>query len=672
MKKNFGRTIRILLALSTSGGAVLVIAGLLGLLIKSENYQIVTILLGVLIFVSSLVVFVRRGNSENEYMRIISEGDKVSSGNVLRFFPLPICILHIAGDILWYNDKMTELVGINDLYGHKLEKVIPSIKWTNVIKSGKIDRTVSHNGKQYRVLGQITEAAMRDDDDTDKYTVYMYFIDRTKESEIKRKYFEERYDVALISIDNYDYVLQKTEDSEGQDLLYKTNQFINAWVRESGGILKKIDRDKYFALFEHKYLDSYIDKKFDLLTNVRQLSEDMKVPFSITVGIGTGGTIPENEGGARSALDLAIGRGGDMVAVKEPSQYRFYASKMKEYDKSTKAKARAGAMAIKNFIKSVDSVIIMGHNNADFDSFGAAMGLQRAVRALDKKPYIVCENMAAVDKLYSRVQRESEYSGMLIDVERALEIADERCLVIVVDTHRPGLVPSLELIGKTDKVVLIDHHRRSTDFIGSVSLSHHEPFASSTCEMVTELLQYMGVGDVLNHLEIQSLYMGILMDTKNFIVKTGVRTFEAASYLRRHGLDTVSAKQMFTVGKDEYDERASIVEAMERVHFKFGISICRKQYDNIRVIASQAADDMMNIDDISASFVIYPGDECICISGRSLGDINVQEILEKLGGGGHSTVAGAQISDKTFEEVHFMLIEAITSYLSSNEERANK
>lgn len=672
MKKNFGRTIRILLALSFSGGLIILVSGMLRYFLMSEKYQIAIALAGALICINSVVVFVRRGNTENEYIKIIAGDDKVSSGNVLRFFPLPICILHIAGDILWYNDKMCEMVGINDLYGLKLEKVIPSIKWANVIKSGKIDRTVSHNGKQYRVYGQISEASGRDDDDTDKYTVYLYFVDRTKESEIKRKYFEERYDVALISIDNYDYVLQKTEDSEGQDILYKTNQFITAWVRESGGVLKKTDRDKYFALFEHKFLDSYIDKKFDLLTNVRQLSEEMNVPFSITVGIGTGGTIPENEGGARSALDLAIGRGGDMVAVKEPSQYRFYASKMKEYDKSTKAKARAGAMAIKNFIKSVDKVVIMGHNNADFDSFGAAMGLQRAVRALNKKPYIVCENMAAVEKLYSRVRKETEYAGMLIDVEHALEITDERSLVIVVDTHRPGLVPSMELLGKTDKVVLIDHHRRSTDFIGSVSLSHHEPFASSTCEMVTELLQYMGVGDVLNHLEIQSLYMGILMDTKNFIVKTGVRTFEAASYLRRHGLDTVAVKQMFTVGKDEYDERASIVEAMERVHSRLGISVCRKQYDNIRVIAAQAADDMMNIDDISASFVIYPADDCIAISGRSLGDINVQEILEKMGGGGHSTVAGAQITDKTFEEVRLELIEAITSYLTSNEERASK
>lgn len=668
MKKNYGRTISILLTLAMIGGIMLFGFGLFNLSEGIESLYMVESVFGVFIFVNALFVFFRRGSETKNYIDIMNDKENISSGNVLRFFPMPICIMNISGDIVWYNDKMTEMIGINDLYGVKIENVIPSLKWSSVIKSGKIERTTCHGGKQYRVFGQIITSSDRSDDDKDKYTVYLYFIDKTRESEIKRKYFEEHYDVALISVDNYEYVIQKTDDAEGQDILYKINQFVSSWVKESGGVLKKTDRDKYFVLFEHKYLDAYIDKKFDLITNVRTLSEEMNVPFSITIGIGTGGTIPENDGGARSALDLAIGRGGDMVAVKEPSQYRFYASKIKEYDKSTKAKARAGAVAIKNFIKSVDKVVIMAHNNIDFDGFGAAMGIQRAVRVLDKKPYIICDNMAAVDKLYERVKKESEYSGMLITAERAAEIVDNQTLVIIVDTHRPALLPSTEILSKTDKIVLIDHHRRSTDFITPLSLTHHEPFASSTCEMVTELLQYMGVGDSLNQIEIQGLYMGILMDTKNFIVKTGVRTFEAASYLRRHGLDTIAVKQMFTVNKEEYDARASIVENMERVYDTIGISICRKSYPNIRVIAAQSADDMMNIDNIEASFVLYPVDDEICISARALGDVNVQEILEKLGGGGHSTVAGAQIKNKSFEQIRLELVEAIGSYLSANEE----
>ena len=668
MKKKYGRTIRILLGLAVISGLLLAGYGIYNMLTTRDNTHMVVTLVGAFVFAVSLFVFFKRDMEQKQYMNIVTgDSEKISSGNVLRFFPMPICIMHVTGEIVWYNDKMSEMLNVNDLYGVKLESVFPALKWSSIIKSGKIDRTACHNGKQYRVFGQIMTTSNTADDDKNKYTVYLYFVDKTRESEIKRKYFEERYDVAHISIDNYDYVLQRSDDADGQDILYKTNQFISAWVRESGGILKKTDRDKYFALFEHKHLDNYIDKKFDLVSKVRELSEEKNVPFSITIGIGTGGTITENEGGARSALDLAVGRGGDMVAVKEPTQYRFYASKTKEYDKSTKAKARAGAIAIKNFIKSVDNVIIMGHNNPDFDSFGACMGMQRAVRALGKKPYIVCENMAAVDKLYSSVCNMNEYAGMLISVEKALEIVDTNSLVILVDTHRPSLVPSMELLSRTDKKVLIDHHRRSTDFISDVSLAHHEPFASSTCEMVTELVQYMGVGDTLNHIEVQGLYMGILMDTKNFIVKTGVRTFEAASYLRRHGLDTVAAKQMFSVDKEEYDKRADIVENMERIYDKIGVSVCSAEYDNMRVIAAQAADDMMNIDNIVASFVIYSAGDEIDISARSLGDVNVQEILERLGGGGHSTVAGAQIQNKTLEEVKLEIIDAIGAYLSVND-----
>ena len=671
MKKNYGRTINILLALTFLGAIFIIAAGILQ--IASERITgIAEILAGAVIMAVNTALFLRRNHDEKEYMNIISGDSKVSSSDVIGSFPLPICILHIAGDIVFYNKKMSDMLKVNDLYGMRLEKVMPSIKWGTVIQSGSINFTTEHNGKYYNVFGEIVSSADKSEEDTDKYTVYLYFIDKTREVEITRKYLDERYDVAIISIDNYDYLLQRTEDAEVQQIIYQINQFINAWIKESCGVLKKIDRDRYFALFEHRYLDKYIEKRFDLLTRVRELSEKVNIPVSLTIGIGTGGTITENEAGARYAYDLAIGRGGDMVAVKEPAQYRFYASKTKEYDKSTKAKARATAIAIKNFIKSVDKVVIMGHIGMDFDCFGAAMGIQRAVRENNVKPYILCDNIAAVEKMYNRIKQIPEYEGMLINKEKAIDITDVNTLVFVLDTHRPSLIPALELFKQTDKIVLIDHHRRSTDFISPVSLTHHEPYASSTCEMVTELLQFMNEGEHLTQIEAQCLYMGILMDTKNFIVKTGVRTFEAASYLRRHGLDTVAVKQMFTVDKEAYDEKANIVSGMERVYDNVGIAVCREQYSNIRVIASQAADDMLNIEKIEASFVIYQTDNSVSISGRSLGIINVQEILEQLGGGGHLTVAGAQLKNKTIEQVKQELIEAVGNYLTSAEERGSE
>ena len=666
MKKNYVKTINLLLCLGAFASAMLILCG--GLLFSVNIAAcIIAVVAGLAVMIRVIIAAARKKAEQNEYMSLIADSRKVTTGNVLSLFPMPLCVLHIAGDIVWFNEKMSEMLKMNDLYGVKLDKLMPQLNWESVIKSGRVDRTVEWKDKHYHVLGSVISADNAADDDEEKYSVYLYFADKTQEVEITQKYLEEQYDTAVISIDNYDYLLQKTDDSQGQEIVYQINQYINAWIKESEGIIKKLDRDKYFALFEHKYLDMYIDKRFDVLTKVRQLSENAGIPISLTIGIGTGGKIAENEAGARYAFDLAIGRGGDMVAVKEPAQYRFYASKTKEYDKSTKAKARASALAIKSFITSVDKVIIVGHSGADYDCFGAAMGMQRAVRFFGRKPYIVCDNMSGVEKLYDKAQNMDEYEGMFVSCERAADIADFNTLVIVVDTHRPALLASREVLKKTDKVVLIDHHRRSTDFITPVSLTHHEPYASSTCEMVTELVQFMGVGDKLTGFEAQCLYMGIIMDTKNFILKTGVRTFEAASYLRRAGLDTVAVKQMFAVDKTEFDEKCKIIEHMERFYDVVGISVVNAEYKNIRVIASQAADGMMSIENIDASFVIYPLEGSISISARSFGNINVQEILEQLGGGGHLTGAGAQIKGCGIDQVRYMLIDAIGKYLTENE-----
>ncbi len=667
MKKNYVRTLNRLLGLTSIAGILLIVLGVYTGFAGGLPVGIASVIIGLLIIIRIFIFYKTKETEENEIVNMISGDRQVNHGNVLTLFPMPICILHITGDIVWYNEEMTSLTSTSDLYGMKIDKIMPGLKWGSVIKSGKVDRTIEYREKQYNVKGAIIADKDKTEEDKDKYSVYLYFIDKTKEIQITRKYLEERYDVAVISIDNYDYLLQKTDDSQGQDIIYQVNQFINAWIRESGGVLKKIDRDKYFAIFEHKYLDIYIDKKFEVLIKVRELSENVKLPVSITMGIGTGGNITENEADARHALDMAIGRGGDMVAVKEPTQYKFYGSKNREYDKSTKAKARAAAMAIRSFIDDVENVVIMGHTGMDFDCFGAAMGMQRAARCAGKQPYIICDNMSGVKKMVERVNEVSDYQGMLISPEQAETIVDKNTMIVIVDTHRPSLIPCPKLLEKTDRIIMIDHHRRSTDFITPVSLTHHEPYASSTCEMVTELLQFMNVGESLTNLEAQCLYMGILMDTKNFILKTGVRTFEAASYLRRYGLDTVAVKQMFAVDKAMFDERSEIVSGMKRVFDNIAISVCQKQFDNMRVIASQAADEMMNIENIEASFVVYPMDSQICISGRSLGEVNVQEILEKLGGGGHLTGAGAQLSGYSYEKVEEMLLNAIGDYIFSND-----
>ena len=481
-------------------------------------------------------------------------------------------------------------------------------------------------------------------------------------------YNNEKTDIAIINIDNYDDVLQRVNDNEQQQILSQIRQCVNEWAAEGNALVKNTDRDRYYVFFEHQYLADYVSKKFDILYKVRKVGEEIKLPVSISIGIGTGGSLSENDSYARSALDMALGRGGDQVSIKDDTQYKFYGSKARDYEKSTRVKTRAFAVALKDFIKNSDRVIFMGHSGADYDCFGAAIGLQRSVRTLGIKPYIIYDNNSpAVKVLYNELKSLPEYKGMFISGDEALEILTPDTLVVILDTHRPSMLPCPTLTERAAKVVLIDHHRRSTDFINPCSLIYHEPYASSTCEMATELLEYMNVGSSLTTLEAECLYTGILMDTKNFIVKTGVRTFEAASYLRRLGLNTADTKKLFNVSKEDYDHRADIVKTAKIIAPQIAVAKSYEKIPNIRVIASQAADEMLNIADIHASIVVYPIENAVGISARSLGDINVQLIMENLGGGGHSTVAGAQVRDKNIDMVVEDVINAVDEYLSNNE-----
>lgn len=618
---------------------------------------------GAVMLLYTLVEIAKRNKNTKKYMKMLFDEDRVASGGVFSSFPLPICILHIDGNIIWANDDMTKLVNKEDLYDVEIESLIPSIKWGDILKSSKIiDKKINIGERVYNMRGEIIKSA----EDSKDYSVYLFFIDRTKEERVVSLYHRERPDVAMINIDNYDYLAQKTTDSENQTILYQLNRYINEWVKESDGVVKKMDRDRYFVLFAHEHLAGYTERKFNILQSARNLGEEVHIPVSLSIGIGTGGNVKENETNARGALEMALGRGGDQVSVMDGKQYKFYGGKTKEFERGSRVRTRAVASAVKDFITGVDKVVLMGHRMPDFDCFGAAMGLQRAVRALGKTPYIVCDNMSAVGNLYEEVSKKDEYEGMFVGQQEVLELTDENTLLIILDTHRPSMLPVSELLGKTSKKIIIDHHRRAADFIDGCSLVYHEAYASSACEMVTEILQYINMGDHLNNIETSCLYMGILLDTKNFILKTGERTFDAAAYLKRHGLDTVAVKRMFNVEKSDYKERVTIVSTLENIADTVAVAVADRPYKNIRVVAAQAADDMLNIEDVRASFVIYVDGENIGISGRSLGDVNVQIILEMLGGGGHLTIAGAQLKNTSIEEAKKQLSKAVKKYFEDN------
>lgn len=666
MKNYFNRAMRTFSLLALISSLIFILYGVFFYEQNPPWVRVVFITVGFLILLYTVIEFTRRSTNIKNYMKLLFDEDRVTSGGVFSTFPLPICILQVDGTIVWANNDMTKLVNKDDLYNIELEALIPSIKWGEILKSSKaINKTVTIDDKIFNMRGEIIKNSSGSAQNHD-YSVYLFFIDKTKEERISKLYHQERPDVAIINIDNYDYLLQKTTDSENQTILYQLNRYVNEWVKESNGVVKKMDRDRYFVLFAHKHLAEYTEKKFNLLQSARSLSEETHIPVSLSIGIGTGGNVTENEMNARGAIEMALGRGGDQVAVMDGTQYKFYCGKTKEYERGSRVRTRAVSMAIKDFISGVDKVVLMGHKMPDFDCFGAAVGLSRAVVALGKKPYIVLDNMDAVKTLYNEISKNPDYSEMFIDAETAADITDKNTLVVVLDTHRPSMLPAPQILMQTEKSLLIDHHRRSADFIDNCSLIYHEPYASSTCEMVTEILQYMNIGDQLKNIEANCLYMGILLDTKNFILKTGERTFDAAAYLKRHGLDTVVVKRMFNVDRTDYTERAEIVATLQNITPNIAVAVSDKNYHNIRVIAAQAADDMLNIDDIRASFVIYKDGETVGISGRSLGDINVQFILETLGGGGHLTIAGAQLFNTSIEEAKELLAKAIKKYLEDS------
>ncbi len=616
----------------------------------------------IILVIICFIRHIKKNKERTEYIELLNDKKVTGTNEVLNGFPLAIAVFDIDGAVLWFNEEFQNITDNSNLYFTKITTLFPDIQWMDILKSNDNVKTeLVYNDKIYNVFGKIAKSGEASGKDG-IYSVILYFEDVTELVTTRKIYEDEKIDVAIVNIDNYDEIFQRMDDAQSQETISKINSLIMKWGAESEAVTKRLEKDKYLLFFEHSHLDRYIKEKFDVIETVRKLGEEIKIPVTISIGIGTGGHIGVNEKNAREAMEMVWGRGGDQAAIKDGDQYNFYGGVAKDYEKSTRVKTRAFSVALRNYIAHADKVIFMGHSNADYDAFGAALGLQRAVRTISKKPYIVYDESPALEGLIDEAKTSPEYEGMLITPTEALDMATEDTLLVILDTHRKSMLPCPELLDIVNKVIIIDHHRRSTDFINPVSLTYHEPYASSTCEMVVEILQHIGDVRKVTLFEAQALYMGILMDTKNFVVKTGIRTFEAASYLKRCGLNTVEVKKLFNIDKDEYVRRIDIIKNSEVFMNSVAISVCDEEYENIRVVSSQAADDMMNISGITAAFVIYPGGGAVNISARSYGDVNVQLIAEKLGGGGHATVAGAQIATNDTDEVLEMLKNAIKEY----------
>ena len=590
--------------------------------------------------------------------------------------PFPLIILETDGNVIWRSSKFTSEFAnidinnyINDL-STDIKVEIENRKKNEKEKGNKdIIRQIQIDNRNYKVMGRYVNSKNREKKNKKEYMVILYFIDDTENIKLQKEYKDSKSCVGIIMVDNYEETMQRLDASEKPVVTAEIDKKMYDWANQTNGVLIKSDRDRYVYLFEQRYFNDLKEDKFSILDKIKEIDTKEKVQFTLSIAVSNeGGTDKEKYKSAQSAMDVVLGRGGDQAVIRENEIYKFFGGRVEEVEKRTKVKARVVAHALENLIKESKKVMIMGHSNPDMDSMGSCMGIYRLARTLETSAYIVSsDNMPSIDSFKKSIDKDPEYEDVIINKEVALENVDEDTLLVVVDTHKANYVDAPELLDKIKKIVIIDHHRRSADYIENGTLMFQEVYASSAAELVTELLQYAEAKINLKTIEAESLYAGIMMDTKNFTFKTGVRTFEAAAYLRRCGVDIIRVKKWFQSDLASFNKIADIVKKSEIVNQTIAISIYDEVSKEANLICAKAADELLTISDRTASFVLGNTGEKICISGRSIGDINVQVILEKLGGGGHITLAGAQVEGMTIEETKQELINRINEYFSEME-----
>lgn len=585
--------------------------------------------------------------------------DSARSSNML-FTPLPMMVFDLATeDILWSSESFLQLTEQREgIFDAHLETVFPNISFHWLLE-GKTEapETVVWNHRTYRVFGGVSHP-----EGGQSALATTYWMDVTDTEEMRRTLELTRPVVAILMVDNYEDLMKATPEGKRSAVRAMLEEKLSQWSAGSEGMMLKYDRDRYLFVFEEKSFSDFTTKRFDVLDAVREVVAGEGVAATLSIGVGRDADSFEALfKNASVALEMALSRGGDQAVVKDKLNFEFYGGRSKATEKRTKVKSRVMANALAELIDEAKQVYVMGHSYADMDALGAAAGVCAIVRKRGKKCRIVIdtENNAAHPVL-RRLQALPEYQGAFLSGDDAFLRVQPETLLVVVDTNRPGSVESEPLLDACNRVAVIDHHRRGSSYIDKMALNYHEPYASSASELVTELLQYLiEPGDLLKA-ESEALLAGIVLDTKNFTNRTGGRTFEAAAYLRRAGADTADVQRMFQSDLQSMISRYDIIRRAELYHGDIAIAALDQECD--RVIAAKAADEMLTLQGVRASFVLYQKDDGIYISARSLGEINVQVLVETLGGGGNSTTAGGQCSGMTVAEAKTTLLRAIDKY----------
>ena len=642
---------------------VIILVLLLIICFTNKNLIIPSVLIYVLVLGYTYFANNKRKSEISEQLQDLTMTVDSTAKSSLINSPFPLIIVETDGNVVWRSSKFISEFANIDINNY-INDLILDVKQEIQKKENKKDRSILKQIKigknDYKVLGQYTKSKKN----IKEYMMVFYFIDETENVKLQEEYNNSKTCVGIIRVDNYEEIMQIIDSDDKTQIMAEIEKNIYEWANETNGIIVKSDRDTYIYIFEQKYLDEIKEDKFSILDTIKELNTKEKVQLTLSIAVSNDGqSNKEKYKSALATMDIVLGRGGDQAAIRENSKYQFFGGRVEEIEKRTKVKARTVAHALEELIGEASQVMIMGHTNPDIDSLGSSLGLYRLVKSLDKDVYIVANTEGVtLENFIESLEKEEEYKKVLIDATTALNKIDSDTLLIVVDTHKINYVEEPQLLEKTNKIAIIDHHRRSADYIEQSILTFQEVYASSAAELVTELLQYAEAKVELKTLEAEGLYAGIMMDTKNFTFKTGVRTFEAAAYLRKCGVDIIKVKKWFQSGLEDYNKISEIVKTAEITNGTIGISIYDKEDKDSSLICAKAADELLTIGDITASFVIGKIGDKVCISGRSIGDINVQIILEKLGGGGHITVAGAQVENMTPEEVKQELILRINEY----------
>ena len=655
MSRKLGRLLR-----PGMGAYFFVMAAFCAATLLEGNYLLAAAEASVTLLVFMLYI-TNRNRRDRQIQKYIQEASNTLEATSQGESPLPAVLVRLGdGGIIWANHRFSELTGYADtMMEQQLEEVLPEFS-TEWLASGKTEcpQDATLGSRRYRVYG----TTIRAEDNRGTMLGVLYFVDLTELYQIRDEYVRSRPVVSIILIDNYEELTKNMTESAISSLNAKLFDEITAWTEGFHGLLRKLERNRYLFIFEKRDLEQAIEDKFSLLESIHEITGASSLPASISIGLGVdGATFDEGYSFAALGIEMALSRGGDQAVVKDRFNFNFYGGRSKESDYRSKVRSRVTANSLMELIGQSGHVFIMGHKNADLDSVGAAVGIACLCRKKGKKANIVIDlEKNACPKFLEEIMREPEYQDMFLSGQDALLAADNHSILIVVDTNRPDQVECKPLLEAIPKVCVVDHHRRAADYINPVVVNLHEPFASSTAELVTELLVYTVEKKDVLPVEAKALLAGICLDTKFFNVRTGEGTFEAAAVLRRMGADTTDIKMLLQNDFQDTMAKYQIIKSSRL--YRQEIAVAALNTTTTRVLAAQAADELLNISGISASFVLYPDEDRVIISARSLGNVNVQVILEPLGGGGNPATAGAQIQNIEVKDALDRLVESIDKF----------